>query len=84
MRLHTVLAVAMTTLALGYLPNTASATSSTHDLAQICDSARLTELDRRECRAQFKTAADDAARLNAFKIFEERINGPITVESQRS
>ena len=77
----TFLAVALTTLSLGYLSSSASATTQ-QDLAGICDSARLTDLERRECRAQFKSATDDAKRMSVYRIFDERINGP-AVEPKR-
>ena len=50
--------------------------ANANDLARICESARLTDLERRECRAMFKAANDDGARLTAYRTFDERINGP--------
>lgn len=75
MRMTTVLAIALTALSVGYVSNSAFATTQ-RDLASICDSARLTDLERRECRARFKTATDEAARMSVYRIFDERINGP--------
>jgi len=52
-----------------------SAFAGPKDLVRICDSARLTASDRKECRAQFKAAKDDPSRLAAFRTFDEKING---------
>jgi hypothetical protein len=52
-----------------------SAFAGNKDLVRICDSARLSASERKECRAQFKAATDDAARLVAFRTFDEKING---------
>jgi len=46
------------------------------ELSMICESARLTDMERRECRAMFKTATSDDKMLVAYKVFDERINGP--------
>ena len=43
---------------------------------RICESARLTDMERRECRAMFKTASSDEKMLVAYRVFDERINGP--------
>jgi len=45
------------------------------DLAHICESARLTDIERRECRAMFKNAETETERLAAFRTFGERIYG---------
>ena len=55
-----------------------SAYANNKDLVRICDSARLSASERKECRAQFKAATDDSARLVAFKTFDEKINGSAT------
>jgi hypothetical protein len=55
-----------------------SAFADNKDLVRICDSARLSATERKDCRAQFKAAADDAARLAAFRTFDEKINGSAT------
>lgn len=47
------------------------------ELARICESARLTDIERRECRAAFKTAESAGARQEAYALFFERINGPL-------
>ena len=49
--------------------------ANSSDLARICESARLTDLERRECRAMFKSADDDTARQAAYRTFVERIAG---------
>ena len=49
---------------------------------RICESARLSDLERRECRAMFKNASDDAARAVAYRVSYERINGPVTATSK--
>ena len=54
-----------------------STPASSKDLARICESARLTDIERRECRAMFKTAETDADRMAAFRTFDERINGSL-------
>jgi predicted DsbA family dithiol-disulfide isomerase len=46
------------------------------ELSMICESARLTDMERRECRAMFKNATSDDKMLVAYKVFDERINGP--------
>jgi len=45
-------------------------------LSLICESARLTDIERRECRAMFKAASNETALVAAFQTFDERINGP--------
>ncbi len=57
---------------------TTSAFADNKDLVRICDSARLSATERKDCRAQFKAATDDAARLAAFRTFDEKINGSAT------
>ena len=49
------------------------------EFARICESARLTDVERRECRAAFKTAVNADARQDAYEVFYERINGPAIV-----
>jgi hypothetical protein len=59
-------------------PAFADAGANAHDLGRICESARLSDLERRECSAMFKNAADEAARQAAVLVFHERINGHST------
>lgn len=66
----------VTGLVVGFIAT--SAFAGTKDLARICDSARLSASERKECRAQFKAATDDASRLAAFRAFDEKINGSAT------
>ncbi len=54
-----------------------STPASSKELTRICESARLTDLERRECRAMFKTAASDSDRAAAYRTFYERINGAL-------
>jgi hypothetical protein len=68
--------------ALSTAPAFAENTGSATELARICESARLTDVERRECRAMFKLATDDAARQAAHAVFNERINGPAHVSNQ--
>ena len=60
--------------------------SAANNAARICESARLSYLERRECRAMFKNAEDQAGREFATRVFYERINGPapVVIESQAS
>jgi len=53
------------------------AATAPNDIARICESARLSDLERRECRAMFKNAADQTAREAVLRTFLERINGPV-------
>jgi hypothetical protein len=59
---------------MGLVATSAFATSG-NDLARICDSARLTATERKECAAQFKAASSAEARLAVYQTFDERING---------
>lgn len=54
-----------------------STPASSSDLARICESARLTDIERREYRAMFKTAETESDRVSAFHTFYERINGSV-------
>jgi hypothetical protein len=63
-------------------PAFAENTGNANHLARICESARLTDVERRECRAMFKLATDDAGRQAAFAVFHERINGPTEISNQ--
>ena len=45
------------------------------EMVRICESARLTDMERRECRAMFKTASSDEKMLVAYRVVDERING---------
>lgn len=45
-------------------------------LMLIWESARLIDMERRECRAMLKTAETDEKMLVAYRVFDERINGP--------
>jgi len=46
-------------------------------LSMICESGRLTDVERRECRALFKSANSETALVAAHRVFRERINGPV-------
>ena len=53
----------------------AFADNASSNATRVCESARLTDLERRECRAMYKAAADDDAREAVLRTFAERING---------
>jgi len=74
-----VFAVAALLASTAFAETTASVSLSQ---TRICESARLSDLERRECRAMFKNASDDAARAVAYRVFYERINGPVTATSK--
>jgi len=58
------------------LPASADAPANSDPLGRICESARLTDIERRECRAAFKNAQGQSAREAVVRTFHERINGP--------
>lgn len=44
---------------------------------QICDSARLRAVERADCHAQMKAAANEEARRDIFRTFDRKINGAL-------
>lgn len=64
---------------MGFTTASTFAENTPDDMARICESARLNDLERRECRAMFKAAPDQSRREAVFRTFEERINGPATI-----
>jgi hypothetical protein len=73
------LAVGMTALIMGLVMGSASlpafADNASTDATRICESARLTDLERRECRAMYKAATNGDAREAVLRSFAERISG---------
>jgi hypothetical protein len=63
------------TAVLATLVATSAYAADTKSLRQICDSARLTNTDRKACRAEFKAATTDEARRAAFRAYDEKMNG---------
>lgn len=65
--------------AMGFATASTFAENTPDDMTRICESARLRDLERRECRAMFKAASDQARREAVFRTFDERINGSATI-----
>jgi hypothetical protein len=71
------LSAAFASIASAEIGGNPSSAPKTAGLERICESARLTDVERRECRAAFK-AADDAHDLQvAYETFRERIGSPV-------
>lgn len=68
------LKLAFSAVAISLIATSAMA-ANTKDLVRICDSGRLMATERKDCKAQFKAAPDDAARLAVFRAFDAKISG---------
>ena len=77
MRVFTVFVTALV-MGSATLPAFADNATNTSDVTRICESARLTDIERRECRAMVKAAASDEAREEVLRTFAERIGGAVT------
>jgi hypothetical protein len=69
------LRLALAGIAVAVAATSVPALAGPKDLISICSSARLTATDRKDCRAQFKSAENDAARTAIFKSFDNKMNG---------